>query len=191
MPTKDPVQFYIGTDFGGTFRPQLDRPSFFQSLGPENWKTKIHLCLAAQVFASLLLPSLPLTTLQIHSVGTFASRSVASLPFVYYCLLVLLPPPVVHRRIHLCLLPCLNLLSQLCLVLRPSRSVGCRISKRLSLSLLLCLCPAPQPLPFIKPQPFVAPLLFGWLPRCPEPQPPSRRNYAWCFGFRLLLTPHS
>jgi hypothetical protein len=82
---------------------------------------------------------------------------------------------------------CLHLLSQLCLASRPSCSVSCRISQRISLSLSLRLRPEPRPLLFIMPQPFVAPHLFGWLLRCPALQPPSRRNSAWCLGLHLLL----
>jgi hypothetical protein len=50
---------------------------------------------------------------------------------------------------------CLHLSSQLCLTSRPSRSVSCRISQRLSLSLSSRLRPEPQPPLFITPQPFV------------------------------------
>ena len=66
--------------------------------------------------------------------------------------------------------------------LHPSRLVGCCISQRLSLSLLLRLRPVPRPPPFITSQPFVPPLSFGWLLRCPAPQPPSCCNSAWCLG---------
>jgi hypothetical protein len=107
-------------------------------------------------------------------------------------LLVVLPPPVVHRRIHLRLLLCLRLSSHLCLASRPSCLVGCCISQSLSRSRLLHLHPVPwpPPLPFITPPPFVVPLLFGWLSRCPVPQPPSCCNSAWCLGLYLLLHPH-
>jgi hypothetical protein len=63
---------------------------------------------------------------------------------------------------------CLHLSSQLCLALRPSRLVSCCISQRLSLSLSSRLHPEPWPPPFITSQPFFAPLLFGWLSRCPS-----------------------
>jgi hypothetical protein len=132
-----------------------------------------------------------LTMLPTHSIGTSGSRFAAPLPFVCWRLLVVLPPPVVHRRIHLRLLPCLNLSSRLCLASCPSRLVGCCISQPLSLSLLSHLCPAPRPLPFIMPQPFITPLLFSWLLRCPAPQPPSCCNSTWCLVLRLLLIPCS
>jgi hypothetical protein len=67
---------------------------------------------------------------------------------------------------------CLHLSSQLCLALHPSHLVNCCISQRLSLSLLLRLRPEPWPPLFITPQPFVAPLLFGWLSRCPSASTP-------------------
>ena len=128
---------------------------------PRAHKTKIHLCLTASsgasASASLLLLSLPLTMLPTHSVGASGSRSAVTLPFVCWCLLVVLPP-VVLRRIHLPLLPCLHLLSHLCLVWHPSCLVGCHISQHLSLSLLSRLRPVPWPPPFITPQPFVVPL---------------------------------
>ena len=75
-----------------------------------------------------------------YSVGTSGSCSAAPLTFVCWCLLVVLLPYVVHRCIHLRLLPCLHLSSQLCLVVCPSCLVGCHISQRLSLSLLSHLC---------------------------------------------------
>jgi hypothetical protein len=67
---------------------------------------------------------------------------------------------------------CLHLSSQLCLVLCPSRSVSCRISQRLSLSLSSRLRLEPWPPLFIMPQPFVAPLSFGWLSHCPSASTP-------------------
>ena len=67
---------------------------------------------------------------------------------------------------------CLHLSSQLCLASRPSRSVSCRISQRLSLSLSSRLRPEPRPPLFITPQPFAAPLSFGWLSRCPSASTP-------------------
>ena len=109
------------------------------------------------------------------------SHSAAPLLFVYCCLLVVLLP-VVHQPA--------SLITAL-LVLRPSCSVGCCISQCFSLFLLSCLRPVPWPLPFIMPQPFIAPVLFSWLSCCSEPQPPSRRNSAWCRGLRLLLVPCS
>jgi hypothetical protein len=67
---------------------------------------------------------------------------------------------------------CLHLSSELCLVSRPTHLVGCRISQRLSLSLLSRLRLVPWPPPFIMPQPFAAPLSFGWLLRCPSASTP-------------------
>ena len=95
----------------------------------------------------------------------------------------------VHWRTYLHLLLCLHLWSHLCLALPSSRLVGCRISQHLSLSLSSRLHPAPWPPPFITPPPFIAPLSFGWLSRCPAPQPSSCRNSAWCLGLHLLLHP--
>ncbi len=54
----------------------------------------------------------------------------------------------------------------------PSRSVSCRISQCLSLSLSLRLLPEPRPPLLIMPQPFVAPLSFGWLSCCPSASTP-------------------
>ena len=42
---------------------------------------------------SLLLPSLPPTMLPTHSVGASGSRSAVPLPFVCWCLLLVMPPP--------------------------------------------------------------------------------------------------
>jgi hypothetical protein len=174
---------------GGPFS-QPDRPCFFSEPRLRKSENKNSpLPRGGSASASLLLPSLALTMLPTHSVGASGSHSVAPLPFVCCHLLIVLPPPVVHRRIHLYLLPCLHLLSQLCIALRPSHLVGCRISQCLSLSLSSRLCPAPWRPPFIMPQPFIAPLSFGWMPCCPAPQPSSRCNSAWCLGLRLLLIP--
>ena len=70
---------------------------------------------------SSLLPSLPLTVLPTNSIRwrLWGPHSFAPLPCVCWHLLVVLPP-VVHWHIHLRLLPCLRLLSHLCLVTHPS-----------------------------------------------------------------------
>ena len=136
---------------------------------------------------TLLLHLLPLTTLPTHSVGTSGSCSAAPLPFVCWRLLpVLAPPPCAAAS---CCPPTHS--PPPLAVPSPLGSVGCCISKRLSLFLLSRLQPAPQPPPFITPQLFVAPLSFDWLSHCPAPQPPSRCNSAWCLGLRLLLIPCS
>jgi hypothetical protein len=67
---------------------------------------------------------------------------------------------------------CLHLSSQLCLASHTSCLVSCCISQRLSLSLSSRLRPEPRPPLFITPQPFVAPLSFGWLSRCPSASSP-------------------
>ena len=66
----------------------------------------------------------------------------------------------------------LHFSSQLYLTLCPSCSVSCRISQCLSLSLLSRLRPEPWPPLFITPQPFAAPLSFGWLSHCPSASTP-------------------
>ena len=127
------------------------------------------------------LPSLSLTVPPTNSLHwhLWGSHSPASLPYVCWRLSVVLPP-VVHRHIHLRLLPHIRLPSHL------SHLVGCCISQRLSLSITSCLHPAPWPPQFIMPPPFAAPFLFGWLLRCPAPHPPSCCD-ASCFLFVTAL----
>ena len=80
----------------------------------------------------------------------------------------------------------------------PSCSVSCCISQRLSLSLSSRLRPEPLPPLFITPQPFVAPLSFGWLSRCPSastpissqlrlvPRPPPLVDPSLVTGFGVI-----
>ena len=169
--------FRFVQNLAGPFSYQTDRV-FFQGLGKKNKKQKF-------------VTWNPGDTMGVSGHGSFfclwtvhassARASVLTEPWAT-------PPTAGAMKIERGGGACLHLSSRLCLASRPSCSV-CRISQRLSLSFSSCLHPEPRPLLFIMPQPFVAPLSFGWLSRCPALQPPSCHNSAWCLGLHLLLIP--
>ncbi len=129
-----------------------------------------------------LLPSLPLSALPINSLCWHlqGSCSLAPLPCACWCLIVVLPPVVLHLLIHLRLLPHLHLLSHLCIMLQPSCLVGCCISQRLSLSIFLCRAVAStiHHVSTFRPAPLLL-LVVAF----PSASPPP----SWCGASRLLF----